>query len=95
MLNSTECISLFVKIGVNDPQAIISIQFVKLIVLQAADMNGGKRSLRRVKHIPHAIRRGQFSVRKRCEAVRCFQSSSPPLPAISSSDDDGTNGSDW
>ena len=57
VLNSTECISLFVKIGVNDPQAIISIQFMlgmynalqfmKLTALYTANMNGGERLLRK------------------------------------------------
>ena len=47
VLKSTECISLFVKISINDPQAIISIHIMKLTVLYTADMKGATQLLRK------------------------------------------------
>ena len=47
VLKSTECISLFVKISINDPQAIISIHTMKLTVLYTAVMKGAKQLLRK------------------------------------------------
>ena len=47
VLKNMQCTSIFVKIGINDPQAIISIQLMKLTALYTANMNGGKRLLRK------------------------------------------------
>ena len=43
VIKSMECTSLCVKIGINDLQAIVSIQFMKLTALYTANMNGGTR----------------------------------------------------
>ena len=42
---SMECTSLFVKMGINYPQAKISMKLMKFTVLYMATMKGGKQLL--------------------------------------------------